>query len=323
MRLRAPYPWFGGKSKVMPVVWQRFGDVRNFVDPFLGSGASVLSRPGWPWTDGVNRIETVNDFDGFVSNFWRALQADPEAVAHHADWPVNECDLHARHLWLVNEGRLHVERLKTEPDYFDAKIAGWWVWGLCQWIGSGWCSHPEWQKRPHLGGGRGVHRPSQQRPHLGNAGSGSDLLAYMQILAERFRRVRVCCGDWSRVLGPTPTFKHGLTGVFLDPPYSHAVRDDDLYACDHDVAADVRAWCIDNGDNPLLRIALCGYAGEGHEELESRGWSVHEWKAQGGYGNQGTESDGRENATKERIWFSPHCVANRTLHRSLFAEDCA
>jgi hypothetical protein len=43
----------------------------------------------------------VNDIDGYVSNFWRAVQADPELVAHYADWPVNEVDLHARHRWLV------------------------------------------------------------------------------------------------------------------------------------------------------------------------------------------------------------------------------
>lgn len=307
MRLRSPYPWFGGKSTVMPVVWKRFGDVRNFVDPFLGSGASILSRPGWPWDDGINRIETVNDLDGFVANFWRAICADAEAVAEHADWPVNECDLHARHLWLVKEGRQHVERLKSEPDYYDAKIAGWWVWGCCQWIGSGWCRQVR-QKRPHLGGaGRGVH-----------AARGNDLRAYMHLLMQRFRRVRVCCGDWSRVCGPTPTVRQGLTGVLLDPPYSQAVRDPDLYAQDHDVAADVRAWCVENGHDKRLRIALCGYAGEGHEELEAHGWDVHEWKAKGGYGNQGEDSDGRDNAARERIWFSPHCIPDRSPQRSLF-----
>lgn len=73
------------------------------------------------------------------------------------------------------------------------------------------------------------------------------------------------------------------------------------------VAHDVRLWCVENGDNPLLRIALCGYAGE-HEELEAKGWSVLAWKAQGGYGNQGEDNSNRG---KERIWFSPHCLGGR------------
>lgn len=306
IQLRAPFPWFGGKSSVASVIWERFGDVRNYVEPFFGSGAVLLSRPHFPFTE--TRTETVNDLDGMVANFWRALASDPEAVAHHADWPVNECDLHARHLWLVNEGRQHVERLKEDADYFDAKIAGWWVWGCCQWIGSGWCEHPEWQQLPHLGSaGMGVHRPSQKRPHLGNAGMGGELREYFGALAERLRRVRVCCGDWSRVCGPTPTVKQGLTGVFLDPPYSQSERDPSLYAIETPVAADVRAWCLEWGTDKRLRIALCGYTGEGHEALEQAGWVAVPWKARGGYGSQGDGTAGRENARREVIWFSPHC----------------
>jgi uncharacterized phage protein (TIGR02220 family) len=30
-------------------------------------------------------------------------------------------------------------RMKTDPDFFDAKVAGWWVWGASCWIGAGWC----------------------------------------------------------------------------------------------------------------------------------------------------------------------------------------
>jgi hypothetical protein len=129
----------------------------------------------------------------------------------------------------------------------------------------------------------------------------------MAQLSTRLRRVRVCCGDWTRVLGPSVTFKHGLTGIFLDPPYSHAERDNTLYSHDNDVAADVRAWCMENGDNPLLRIALCGYRGEGHEVLEAHGWRPYYWKTQGGYANQGN-GRGKENRDREVVYFSPHCL---------------
>ncbi len=37
--LKAPFPWFGGKSRVAPDVWARFGDVANYVEPFFGGGA--------------------------------------------------------------------------------------------------------------------------------------------------------------------------------------------------------------------------------------------------------------------------------------------
>jgi hypothetical protein len=186
-------------------------------------------------------------------------------------------------------------------------------------------------KRPHLGAGRGVHR---QLPHLGDAGQGvhrggngtcaerlAAMKAYMQQLADRLRNVRVCCGDWTRVMGPTVTFKHGVTGIILDPPYSaEAGRNNTIYTEeDTSVAHDVRAWCIENGGNPLLRIALCGYEGE-HDELESLGWAVHAWKSHGGYGLQSFGKNGSNrgsgeytNKFRERVWFSRACRPQRQL----------
>jgi hypothetical protein len=340
--LKAPFPWFGGKSRVAPLVWERFGNVTNYVEPFFGSGAVLLGRPHEPG------IETVNDKDCYLANFWRAIAHDPESVANYADWPVNEADLHARHLWLVQQADF-MERMLTEPDYYDSKIAGWWVWGISQWIGSGWCSVKSGEnitarRVPHINhGGMGVHI---KRPHVSNAGIGvhskmlhisdsetgvynkmpdlpshgrgvgslsarDSLLAWFFALAERLRRVRVCCGDWSRIVGPSPTVKNGLTGVFLDPPYAvKAGRHDKLYSVeDGTVSGEVAKWAIEHGDDPLLRIALCGYEGE-HEIPEN--WECVHWKTGGGYGLM-SDGRGRENINRERIWFSPHCLRPSSL----------
>ena len=339
----APFPYFGGKRAVAGLIWERLGDVPNYVEPFYGSGAVLLARPDWhtaaPW------IETVNDADGMVSNFWRALQSDPVKVEHYADWPVNENDLHARHAWLVGQRASLASRLEGDPDYCDHKIAGWWVWGLCCWIGGGWCSGDgPWhvidgelvkvksdgqgisRKRVHLGNaGKGIKRRlvhlrhsgqgiNSKRVQLGDTGKGKagtgehGLTAWLAALSERLARVRVCSGDWLRVMGPTPTVQQGLTGIFLDPPYSDAAnRDSDIYSVDDlDVAHAVRRWCLEHGDDPRLRLALCGYRGE-HDDLEERGWTAVSWKTQGGYANNGN-GNGRANAEREVIWFSPHCL---------------
>jgi hypothetical protein len=320
---------FGGKRRVATLVWERFGNVPNYVEPFFGSGAVLLGRPHAP------KVETVNDRDCFVANFWRALQHEPEAVAEYADWPVNEADQHARHLWLIQQATFR-ERMQTDPDYYDVKIAGWWVWGQSMWIGAGWCQNAytaDWSQLPHLGNaGTGVHRQlphlgdagtgvHRQRPHLGDAGREDDtangrtwatparaaLTEYLTGLADRLRFVRVCCGDWSRVCGPTPTVKQGVTGVFLDPPYA-SDRASDLYAVDdRNVAVAVRDWALGWGDDPRMRIALCGYAGD-YAMPDS--WECVAWKAQGGYGSQG-DGRGRENAQREVVWFSPHCMVKR------------
>lgn len=295
MILRAPFPWFGGKRRVADVVWRAFGDVPNYVEPFFGSGAVLLARPG-----GAGKVETVNDADCFLANFWRAVQAAPADVAAWADWPVNEADLHARHLWLMQQDAFR-ERMKTDPDHYDAKVAGWWVWGLSASIGSHWCRRV-YDQLPNLGGtGRGVHRLLNGRAAGEDAPPFRSVADWLAALGKRLRRVRVACGDWTRVVSPAvlDADRGAPCGVFLDPPYDDGNME--YAAGGAGVSSAVRAWALEHGDDPRLRIALCGYEGE----HDMPGWTVHAWKAHGGYANQ---SEGEnQNARRERIWFSPHC----------------
>jgi hypothetical protein len=293
------------------LVWRCFGDVQNYVEPFFGSGAVLLGRPHAAGT------ETVNDLNGWLTNFWRALRHDPEGVAAWADYPVSELDLHARGDWLFYGGdaAAFIERVRGDADFYDVQRAGWWVWGQCSWIGSGWGPREAAtaegnagmgvnRKLPHLGdAGMGVNR---KLPHLGDAGRGNAIAEYFAKLARRLRTTRIVCGDWTRVIGPSVTTKHGITGVFLDPPYALSERQGGLYTHDTDVSASVREWAVAHGEDQLMRIVLCGYDGE-HEMPGS--WECVAWKAAGGYGGHG-DARGRANAARERLWFSPHCLSS-------------
>ncbi len=314
--LRAPFPWFGGKRRVGGTVWNALGDVDHYVEPFAGSLAVLLGRP----SSHVGTTETVNDKDMFLANFWRAVATDPAAVAHHANWPVNEADLFARHIWLVQKGKPRMEaELLADPDFFDPKIAGWWVWGISCWIGSDWCScRGPWsvddEGKVTNNAGQGVNR---KRPHLGNAGQGvhrqsaNDLTGYFTALAERLEGVRVCTGDWERVV-TRGAMTHGTTvGIFLDPPYLASVRTDDLYAEDDGlISHDVRRWALDNGDDPRLRIVLAGYGPE-HDHLMPSTWQRHWWSASAAYSTTSSAERGDRNHANrhtECLWMSPHCL---------------
>ncbi len=232
-QLKVPYPWFGGKSTVAAEVWRRFGDVPNYIEPFFGSGAVLLGRP-----EPFGGVETINDLDGMVCNFWRAVRKEPDVVAEYADHPVFENDLHERHARLVRQKDSLQAQLEGSEKFYDAKAAGEWCWGMCCWIGGGFCSgEGPWQavdgklvhlsdagrgvnrKRVHLGNaGRGVNRQlvhlgrgqgvNRKLVHLSDAGQGDSILPrndgvydWMRRLARRLQRVRVCCGDWRRVCG--------------------------------------------------------------------------------------------------------------------------
>jgi site-specific DNA-adenine methylase len=322
--LEAPFPWFGGKRDVAPQVWAALGNVAHYVEPFFGSGAVLLQRPH------AARFETINDIDGMVANFWRAAKSDPQGLADAADWPCNEADLHARHLWLVGQRDRLTERLMGDAEWHDPKAAGWWLWGACNWIGSGWCSGKgpwiavdgeikDCRQLPHLSSAQGVNR---QLPHL-SEGRGVNrqrfILQWITALQDRLRDVRIACGDWSRVTGPAVLDAGGgMTGVFLDPPYSSGEHSIEYAQGQTDVAGDVLRWCVDNGSIQTTRIVLAGYDGE-HNALEGQGWRSVAWKARGGYGSQG-DGRGRENSSRERLWLSPHCMG---VAPDLFAELAA
>ena len=342
-RLDAPFPWFGGKRKVASLVWERFGSVANYVEPFFGSGAVLLGRPR------VEGIETINDADGCVANFWRAIKLAPDETAEWADNPVNENDLHARQTWLLKYLDVLPSKLEADPEWCDPKIAGWWCWGICCWIGSEWCSGKgPWhvvdgqlidtknpiggvsRQLPHLGdAGRGINRHlpylrsggqgiNRKRPYLRgkdqqygqgiHALKGCDSIqGWFSALSERLRYVRVCCGDWTRECGPSPTFKRGLTAVLLDPPYGEgANRVSNLYRVDDasQLSTQVRDWAVEVGRRDDMRIALCGY--EGEYEMPG-GWDCMAWNAGEGYGAMASERS--NNGKRERIWFSRACVA--------------
>jgi len=129
------------------------------------------------------------------------------------------------------------------------------------------------------------------------------LYDYFRSLSHRLRYVRVLSGDWSRMLGQCGTTKLGVTGVFLDPPYT--TNRGRCYSCDSDISGAVRQWCIENGNDPMLKIVLAGYSDE-HGQYMPADWKAYSWKAHGGFANQG-QGQGRINTQKETLFLSPNC----------------
>ena len=317
----APFPYFGGKRSVAAEVWKRLGDPAQYIEPFCGSAAILLAKPK------PASLEVICDGSGFIANFWRATKHQPAAVAEAADYPVSHIDLGARHVWLMAQRERIGDALQDTDWPGDAKAAGWWLWGQCCWIGSGWC---EWDKVgkvphasnagrgiqaigkvPHAGNaGRGIQAIGKvphasdagrgiqaigQVPHAGNAGmdhlltsSGRAAWVWLHKLANRMERVRVVHGDWSRCLNHH--FGGDDTAVFLDPPYR-------AYEAVYSTAPIADAVCAWARENAHLRIALCGHLGD----YDLPGWDAVQWSR-----GRFTYS-GKKTTDLECVWYSPPC----------------
>lgn len=300
-KLKAPFVYPGGKSRIADMVWSRLGETWHYVEPFCGSASMLL---GCPWT---HKLEVINDQNLYVANFWRALQSQPDEVLKYCDLPCVHIELSARHRWLLEPTRVAElrEKLLNVEYPGDAKMAGWWVWGMAHWIGSDWASKTPRSSVPNIGNaGIGVGKQLGTIPHISNAGRGVGKQAgvlgqWINQLSQRLRHVRVVNGSWERCLnfnyGGNDCYGNGSVSFFFDPPYKGF---ENLYKDQVPVACEVEKWCLEHGNNPKLRIALCGF--EGDYDLPE--WKQVAWKRGAGF-NGSTKT-----ATREVVWFSPHCL---------------
>lgn len=312
MKLRAPFPYFGFKGAVAPVVWERLGNPPNYIEPFFGSGAVLLRRPQ------PGSREVVNDRYGLLVNFFRAVKCEPDATAEAAAWIYSESDLHARNAYCRDHLEELTAKLEGDPNYYDSTLAGWWCYVQCMAIGEAAHAPGPWVrengKLVHRSRANGIRRAvpcSSDRgiqksiPFNGDQGlmARRDFAReWLQRLSDRLANVRILCGDWSRACKPSYTTAKGLTGVFLDPPY---VCESNCYDQTDPLLGEITDWCLENGRDPKFRIALCGYEGTLPVDLEELGWDCYAWTAGGGMVTTGGQSD--KNRHRERIWFSPHC----------------
>ena len=329
--MTAPFPYHGGKGLWAADIWDRFSRADVYAEPFAGSLAVLLAAPT------PARREVVCDSDGHICNFWRAVQHDPEAVARHADYPTIHQDLTARHTWLRRWGAEHSERLSSDPEFFDSRAAGWWVWGISLWIGGGWCDDSS-DKRPKAVGNRlgtayGVAAQRDQIPAaVGNAIAGMgvsaqrdrvpqvtgrigchpgerklDLIAWFTALQDRLKRVIVLNRDWRSAVTPsllvdTPTGpgEAATRCVLLDPPYRTDRRKATLYSSDAAGTSDdaaVASYAWALKHGDRYRIAYCCHA----DDFEvPDGWEA----MTRGFKGRRTGASG----TVDMVMFSPACV---------------
>ena len=186
-------------------------------------------------------------------------------------------------------------KLIADDKYFDVELAGYWIYGMCCWIGAGLTRKTA---IPHLGSaGRGVQEPYN-----------TNIYAWFRDLSERLRYVRVICGDWAQVCGGNWQDNFGNVGIFFDPPYATETRTSVYLHDSVDVAHNVREWAIKRGELATYKIVLCGYFDE-HKDLLNHGWTYESWSTSGGYSRIGNgETQGKINRSLETLFFS-HRIA--------------
>jgi len=292
---RQLFPYIGGKYTVAPEINRRFGAIDTRIDAFTGSSSWILASP-------PVKHEIVNDLDGYVVNYLRAVKYAPDEVARHLDFPRAELELVARHHYIKEQLPELVARLGGDPEYYDPVIAARWAYVM---------AHCVMYKHQRAGGwlvqdGRLVYKRGEGRLRVSMTSRPLLLTRlikerrvseYVAALAERLRNVCIFWNDFEIVAEKADRPDYGIVGILLDPPYPRHLRDFDYDTDGADVWQRAARWAVANGDDPKLRIAVCGYNDAESDALFPQTWTRFIWRRSG----IGRHKD------RECIWFSPHC----------------
>jgi len=292
---RQLFPYVGGKYTVAPEINKRFGEIDTRIDAFTGSSSWILASPPVAY-------EIVNDLDGYVVNYLRAVKYAPEAVAQHLDFPRAELELIAYHHYTRDRLTELVSRLGGDPEYYDPVIAARWAYVMAHKYdpslnkSGGWLVH-DGRLIYERGAGR-IRGSLNSRPSLlARLVKERRVSEYVAALSKRLRNVCIFWNDFVVVAGKAKQPELGVVGILLDPPYLRHLRDYDYDTDAADVWHRAARWAVSNGDNPRLRIAVCGYNDADSDALFPSEWRRFVWR-RSGIG---------QNKDRECIWFSPHC----------------
>ena len=292
---RQLFPYVGGKYLVAPEINRRFGEIDTRIDAFTGSSSWILASP-------PVKYEIVNDLDGYVVNYLRAVKYAPDEIARHLDFPRAELELIAYHHYVRDRLPELVARLGGDPDYYDPVLAARWAYVMAYSVmheprrAGGWLVR---DGRLIYERGAGRVRGSMTAVHLllTRLIKERRVSEYVAALSERMRNFQVYWNDFEVVAEKAKHHNLGVVGILLDPPYPRHLRDFDYDTDSEDSWYRAARWAVANGDNPKLRIAICGYNDAESDALFPSGWARFVWR-RGGMG---------KNKDRECIWFSPHC----------------
>lgn len=280
MTLETPFAYFGKKTRAAGKIWSLLGDPSHYIEPFCGSAAVLLNRPG-EW---ASRFETINDNNFFISNFWRAVKHAPDTLADQIKIPPSEVELTALHSYLYGvavEGERFRERLLSDCDYYDPTIAARW----CYFAANSLRDNPVGRK-PCKGtlvsSTRGLSALKWRDPEH-----------YIPLLARRLQHVRIRYGGWERAL--TPVHLRDNPAIYFDPPY---VGYENVYGLAEFDSEPLIEFCARHSD---LRIVISGYDSE-YDALLAYGYRKEKSRANIAGGTLANKT-----AASESLWGSPAC----------------
>lgn len=179
--VRTPLTYYGGKQRLSAQILPLMPSHRVYLEPFCGGAAMLFAKPR-------AERETLNDLDGQIVRFWRALRDRPdELAAAVAATPYSREEWKASRAPAEDDVEAALRLLVNVDQSFSRSRQSWSV--------------------PCIGDGRGRWQP----------GTWDNLPPKLLAAAQRLRGVSLEHGD---ALDLIPRWDRADALIYVDPPYT-------------------------------------------------------------------------------------------------------
>jgi DNA adenine methylase len=270
-RVRTPLTYYGGKQKLAREIVSFMPPHYTYLEPFCGGAAVLFAKPR-------AERETLNDLDGAVMRFWRALRDEPERLAEVvAATPYGRTEWQQARDLDVDDDVEAARRLLINVDQSYAR------------------TRKSWSPPAQLRDRKGRWQPA----------TWSTMPERIQTAAHRLRGVCLECEDALTLL---PRWDLPGTVIYVDPPYPMETRNrrrmGNWRSYHHEVTAEMWGDLVDVlGGIRRAMVLVSGYA---CDEMDQLGWQEIELTA---LLASSARAGGTLAPAPERLWLSPQCVA--------------
>ena len=283
-RNATPFPWLGGKSRMVQTILPLLLPHVTYVEPFCGAANILLAKES-------AKVEVMNDASGLIVNFFQVLQNQDQrsSLMDRLEW--------------TPYARMEYARALKHLDDPDPVMKAWGFFvAQCQGIS---------------GGGSFGNRSASNWGYArisGQAGAFRGHIEKLPAIAERLLEVHIEHGDGVEVIQrwdvPDALF-------YIDPPYADSTRTNKsrraAYHCEID----------DDGQRTLVDVLLqlhggailSGYNTTLYQPLEDAGWERREFAMDLSAAARVRTFDPMNAAGKEKrkriecLWLSPDVAA--------------
>ena len=267
--------YYGGKWNLAPWIISHFPPHKNYVEPCGGAASVLLQKPRSP-------LETYNDLDGNVVNFFRVLRDSPDELI--------------RKIRLTPFAREEVEISKWDIQGDDIERARIFFVRCNFGISA----------RPG-GGVSANYGPSiyHGQSYTNRVVDVEQIKSGMKIISDRLIGVQI---EHREAVSIIDNFDHEEALIYFDPPYLQETRghEDDVYSLEMNKQAHIEAAALLRSCSGF--VVVSGYACPLYTELyEAHRWSRVDKEAQTNSGGKRIES----------LWLSPRTVEALNMPRQM------